>query len=257
MPSITFPQMIPFLRNAAIAVSLFVLTSCSVSRKQVSSYHTSYTVIDTTLQKDSRFEQMLQPYKKSMDTAMNIVIGYSEAPMSKALPECTLGNFIADAQLALAKRSDPATQISIMNYGGIRLPYISPGPITKGKLYELMPFDNKLTIVELPGKVLRQFCDHMAAYGGWPVAGISFKIKDKKAIDILIGSEPLNEQLVYHTAVSDYIANGGDNCDFLGTCKKTYINIFVRDMLIDYLSELNSKGQKLNIKIEKRISYAE
>lgn len=249
--------MIPFLRSAASVSLFFLLASCSVSHKQVSSYRTSYTVIDTTLHKDSRFEQMLQPYKQSMDTAMNVVIGYSEVPMSKALPECTLGNFIADAQLVLAKRNDPATQVSIMNYGGIRLPYISPGPLTKGKIYELMPFDNKLTIVELPGKVLKQFCDHIAAYGGWPVAGISFRIKDKKAIDIRIGNEPVNDQLVYHTAVSDYIANGGDNCDFLDTCKKTYTNIFVRDMLIDYLTELNSKGQKLNVKIEKRISYAE
>lgn len=246
-----------FLRNPFPVALLLLLASCSVSRKQVSNYRTSYTVIDTTLVKDNRLEQMLQPYKQRMDTAMNVVIGYSEVPLSKAQPESTLGNFMADAQLAFAKRSDPATQVAVMNYGGIRLPYISPGPLTKGKIYELMPFDNKLTIVEIPGKVLRQFCDHMAAYGGWPVAGISFRIKDKKAQDIQIGKEPLNDQLVYHTAVSDYIANGGDNCDFLGDCKKTYFNVFVRDMLIDYLAELNSKGQKLNVKIEKRVSYAE
>ena len=201
--------------------------------------------------------QLLQPYKQNMDTVMNVVVGYSEVPLSKAQPECTMGNFMADAQLSLARRTDPATQVSIMNYGGIRLPYISPGTLTKGKIYELMPFDNKLTIVEIPGKVMRQFCDHIAAYGGWPVAGISFVIKNKKATAIKIGNEPLNDQLVYHTAVSDYIANGGDNCDFLGDCKKTYINIFVRDMLIDYLSGLNDKGQKLNVKIEKRITYAE
>jgi 2',3'-cyclic-nucleotide 2'-phosphodiesterase (5'-nucleotidase family) len=249
--------MIPRSRSILSIVLLGLLASCSVMHKQISSYRTSYTVIDTTLAKDGKLEQMLLPYKRSMDTAMNVVIGYSEAPMSKAQPECTLGNFMADAQLVLARRSDAATQVSIMNYGGIRLPYISPGPLTKGKIYELMPFDNKLTIVEIPGKVLRQFCDHMAAYGGWPVAGISFRIKDKKAIDITVRGQPLNDQLVYHTAVSDYIANGGDNCAFLADCRKTYINIFVRDMLIDYLAELNGKGQKLNVKIEKRVSYAE
>ncbi|WP_118976279.1 5'-nucleotidase C-terminal domain-containing protein [Taibaiella koreensis] len=249
--------MILSLRRFIPQLSLLLLASCAVSRKQVSQYHTSYTVIDTTLRKDDRMAQMLLPYKKSMDTAMNVLVGYSEVPLSKAQPECTMGNFMADAQMALALRSDRSVQVSILNYGGIRIPYLSPGSVTKGKLYEMMPFDNKLTIVEIPGKVMRIFCDHIAAWGGWPVAGISFRIKAKKAVDIRIQGEPLNEQLVYHTALSDYLANGGDNCDFLVDCKKTYYNIFIRDMLIDYLSELNSKGAKLNIVLEKRISYAE
>jgi hypothetical protein len=30
-------------------------------------------------------------------------------------------------------------------------------------MYEMMPFDNMLTIVEIPGTVLQQFCDMMAA----------------------------------------------------------------------------------------------
>lgn len=249
--------MIYALRRLAPVLCLFLLASCAVSRKQVSRYQTTFTVIDTSMHHDSRMEDMLLPYRKSMDTAMNVIVGYSEAPLSKAQPECTMGNFMADAQWALARRADPATQVSILNYGGIRIPYLSPGPVTKGKIYEMMPFDNKLTIVEIPGKVMQTFCDHIAAWGGWPVAGISFRIKDKKAVDIRIKGEPLNEQLVYHTAVSDYLANGGDNCDFLIACKKTYFNVFVRDMLIDYLSELNSKGAKLNVSLEKRISYAE
>lgn len=246
------------ISRSVLSLSLLTfLTACSVTRKQVSSYHTSFTVIDSSLARDGKMEQMLQPYKRSMDTAMNVIIGYSAVPLSKAQPECTLGNFMADAQLALARRKDPAVQVSVMNYGGIRLPYISPGAITKGRIYELMPFDNKLTVAEVPGKVLRQFCDHMAAYGGWPVAGLTFRIKDKKATDIRVGGVALNDQLVYHTAVSDYIANGGDNCSFLEDCKKTYFNIFVRDMLIDYLSALNSNGDSLKVQLEKRVSYAE
>jgi len=244
------------LKLLATGTSLFLL-SCTATQKQVTAYHTAFTTIDTTLVRDQRMEQWLQPYRRRMDTAMNVVIGYSEVPLSKAQPECTLGNFMADAQLVLAMRRDPATQVSVMNYGGIRLPYISPGALTKGKMYELMPFDNKLTIVEIPGSILRRFCDHMAAWGGWPVAGITFRIRNKKATDIMVGGKPLHDQLIYHTAVSDYIANGGDNCDFLKDCKRTYINLFVRDMLIDYITELNSQGKKLNVQLEKRISYAE
>lgn len=188
---------------------------------------------------------------------MDQVIGYSAVPLSKAQPECTMGNFMTDAQLVIARKTEPGTQVSIMNYGGIRIPYVSPGAITKGKIYEMMPFDNKLTIVEVPGKVLHQLCDLIAAYGGWPVSGITFRIKDKKAENILVAGKPLNDQLIYLTAMSDYIANGGDNCDFLMPCKKSYLNIFVRDMLIEYVTGLQTKGEKLNAQLEKRISYAE
>jgi 2',3'-cyclic-nucleotide 2'-phosphodiesterase (5'-nucleotidase family) len=232
-------------------------TACKTQQKYVDSYQTSFTVIDSTLQKNSKVEIMLEPYRVKMHEAMDQVIGYSEVPMSKAQPECTMGNFMADAQLDIARKTEPGTQISVMNYGGIRIPYVSPGAITKGKIYEMMPFDNKLTIVELPGKVLHQMCDQIAAYGGWPVSGISFEIKDKKAVHILVSGKPVNDQLIYLTAMSDYIANGGDNCDFLMDCKKRYLNIFVRDMLIEYVTGLQAKGEKLNPKLEKRISYAE
>lgn len=245
------------LSTTVFLALLIILSSCAVSRKQVSSYHSAYTVIDTSQVKDEKLEQFLSSYRKRLDTVMNVVVGYSAVPLSKAQPESTLGNFMADAQLAFARRSQPKVAFSVMNYGGIRLPYISPGPITKGKIYELMPFDNKLTIVEIPGKILKQFCDHIAAYGGWPVAGLSFQIKGKKALDIKVNGAAVNDQLVYLAALNDYIANGGDNCDFLIDCKKTYLNIFVRDMLVDYLASLNSKGEKLEPSLEKRISYAE
>ncbi len=232
-------------------------TACKTQQKFIDSYQTSFTPIDSTRPHDSGMDKMLEPYRVKMHEAMDQVVGYSEVPMSKAQPECTLGNFMADAQLAIARKTDPAIQVSIMNYGGIRIPYVSPGAITKGKIYEMMPFDNKLTLVAVPGKVMRQLCDLMAAWGGWPVSGISFRIKDKQATDILIDGKPLNDQLIYMTAMSDYIANGGDNCAFLADCKKRFLDIFVRDMLIEYVSELQAQGRKLNPQLEKRISYAE
>ncbi len=151
----------------------------------------------------------------------------------------------------LPRKTESGTQVAVVNYDGIRIPYVSPGAITKGKIYEMMPFDNKLTIVEVPGKVLRQLCNLIAAYGGWPVSGLSFEIKDEKAVNILVAGKPVNDQLIYLTAMSDYIANGGDNCDFFTGCKKRYLNIFVRDMLIDYTTGLQAKGEKLNPKLEK------
>lgn len=208
-------------------------------------------------QTDSSIIAFLQPYKTGVDTQMQVVIGHTDMMLTKAQPESSLGNFMADAQLAAAKKLDKDVDISIMNYGGIRLSYLSPGTITRGKLYELMPFDNMLTIIEIPGNVLKDFCDFMARAKGWPVSGLSFTIKDKKAEHILINGKALNEHLVYKMAISDYIAKGGDNCDFLIPLKKKYTSVFVRDGMIDYVMNLEAAHQPLHPNIENRITYAE
>jgi 2',3'-cyclic-nucleotide 2'-phosphodiesterase (5'-nucleotidase family) len=246
----------------SFAIISLLWCSCTVTKPQATQfdavhYDAAYIKIDSTISKDQKMESFLAPYRKAVDSAMDIVIGYSDMPFTKAQPECTLGDFITDAQLQYAQRTNPDVKISVLNYGSIRLPYLAPGGISKGQVFEIMPFDNMLTIVEVPGKVLKQFCNHIAAWGGWPVSGISFKIKGREAQDMLVNGAPINDQLIYNIAMPDYVANGGDDCDFLMDCKKQYLKVFTRDILIDYISALQSKNEKLHINIEKRISYAE
>lgn len=240
-----------------ITALLLFLASCSLKQLQLTERSSSFVVVDSTQGSDEALAALLVPYRQHMDSSMNGILGYLEVPMSKAQPESTMGNFMTDAQLAAARRLNPKTQAAVMNYGGIRISYVSPGPLTKGKIFELMPFDNKLVIMEVPGKVLQQFCDHMAAYGGWPVAGLQFYIKDKKATRIYVGGKALNEQMMYTIAVSDYIADGGDQCDFLQGNKRIDYNVFIRDILMDYIAGLQAEGRSLHPQLENRIRYAE
>lgn len=200
---------------------------------------------------------MLSSYKAGIDTQMQIVIGHADIPLTKAQPESSIGNFMADAQMTAAKRIDNKVVGSVINYGGIRLSYIPPGIITKGRIYELMPFDNMVTIIDVPGEVLGKFCSHMARSKGWPVSGITYTIKDKTAVDIKINGLPLNDNIVYKIALPDYIAKGGDNCDFFIPLKKKYTSLFVRDAVIDYIQQLEKQGKPLHAELENRIQYAE
>jgi len=216
----------------------------------------NYT-IDSTVSSDTNFTAFLKPYKSGVDTQMQIVIGHTDIPLTKAQPESTLGNFMVDAQMVAAKKIDNKVVGSVVNYGGIRLSYVAPGMLTKGKIYELMPFDNMLTIVEVPGNVLKQFCNHMAKFKGWPVDGISYTIKNKEAVDVMVSGVPVNDHIVYKIAMSDYIARGGDNCDFLLPLRKRYTTLFIRDAMIDYVINLEKEGKPLHPILEKRVQYAE
>lgn len=188
---------------------------------------------------------------------MQVVIGRTDTNLTKAQPECTLGYFVTDAMLQAAQKRNKQVVAAVCNYGGMRIPYINAGNITVGRMYELMPFDNALTIVEVPGKILIQWCNHMAAMKGWPVSGITYSIKNGMAVDIYINNMQVDENTIYLIATNDYLATGGDKCSFLTPLKSTPVNLFIRDILIDYVKALHKDNKPLHPYIEKRVRYAE
>lgn len=245
------------LKNSVLAFGLGLLASCAPSRYQVADYHPKLITISDTIPADKAMATFLQPYKQRMDSTMSEVIGISEVSLTKAQPESNMGNFVADAQLAAGKKLNPAVQVSIVNYGGLRIPFIGKGNITKGKIYELMPFDNMVTIVDVPGTILVDFCNHIAKRKGWPVSGLSFTIKNGQAENILANGAAINPHLIYKVALSDYIANGGDDCDFLKSCKRYPSSVFLRDAIMDLVKTGALGANSIYANTLNRIIYAD
>ena len=93
-----------------------------------------------------------------------------------------------------------------------------------------------------------------AADGGWPVSkSVTMGIKDKKAINIRIGGKPLDENRTYVIANSDYIANGGDNCEMLKKIPSVNKGYLVRDALIEFVTDITIQGKALYYSIENRV----
>lgn len=240
-----------------LLIALLFLSACAPKIYQMQQYEPHLINISDTIVAEPKMSQFILTYKGKLDSVMNEVIGQTEVPLTKAQPESTLGNFAADAQLEAGKKLDNLATISVVNYGGLRIPFVAKGIITRGKIYEIMPFDNMVTIVEVPGTVLKTLCDHMGLRKGWPISGFSYVIKDGKATDIKVGGEPIKENGVYKLVTSDYIANGGDECEFLVPLKKFPSTVFLRDAMIDKVKRDSSGGKGLQAKIENRVSYAE
>jgi len=239
-----------------IATGIILLSACH-KPYYIQGHHERFYSVAGAEGADSSFSKMLAPYKVEMDGKMQVVIGHADTTITKAQPESTLGNFVADAQLQAAEKTGTGVVAAVANYGGMRVPYITAGPITLGKIYELMPFDNMLVIVEIPGNVMKLFCDHIARAKGWPVSGIKFDIVGKEARHIYIDNKPLEEHATYKVAINDYMATGGDNCDFLVALKKETTNIFIRDALIDYVKDLEKNNKTLHPKLENRLQYGD
>ena len=230
-----------------------LLLSCNKGLHPVK-YNAGYYNINDSLEVDSTFIHLIRPYKDSLDKEMHEVIAISSMAMPKGKPESLMGNFIANLMLEKgAEYLEDPVEFSVMNYGGLRIPELPNGEITKGKVFELMPFDNFLVIVEINGEVVKVLADHIAANGGWPVAGIKFKIKSGVAEDIIINGKPLKKDKIYKVAISDYLADGGDNLSFLKLEKRKNLGVFLRDIILEYLNEKNEGGEMISSKIDQRI----
>lgn len=203
---------------------------------------------------DSSVQNFLMPYKDSMTAGMSVVLASLETDLEKGQPECTLGNFMADAMFAMAEiKYGIKPDIAFMNYGGIRLPSMKAGLISRGKIYELFPFDNILILVKIKGEVLQQFLDHISGRGGWPVAGMTMQIKNKKAVNVLINGLSLDPNKEYKIALGDYTANGGDDASMLKGLPQINNGYLMRDALIDYVVAV----KKINIQLQNRVSNVE
>lgn len=201
---------------------------------------------------------LLKPYADSVNAKMGDLIAVAGMTLEKKSPEGTLNNILTDAMLYMAKEKyQMPVDAAFLNYGAIRLPVVSQGNITRGKIFEIAPFDNILVLQQINGKVLQQVLDIAAAKGGWPCAGMSYQIKDKKAVNIKIGGVAMNESTTYTFALVDYLANGGDECEMLKTIPQINNGYLYRDAVMDYFSRLNSQGKQIISTLENRVSNAE
>ncbi len=240
------------------ALLLFITgISCHTTYRGQSLQHKGYR-ISKTMPVDSALLGFLQPYSDSVNNSMNAVLGVSPFTMDKTQPEGALGNFMADAFLAMAREKyNSQVDLAFVNFGGIRLTQLPAGNITRGKVFELMPFDNLLILQKVKGTVLQQVLDLMASRGGWPVSGVKMQISNGKAVNVRIGDQPLDPEKIYTIANSDFIANGGDNADMLRPIPQITNGYLMRDAIIDYISRLSKAGKPITATIENRVTNAQ
>ena len=243
--------------SIALICTILLSISCKTTYQPQSVKYIDYRLNPGSKQSDA-VVKLLQPYADSVNKSMLGVIAVAAIDLEKKQPEGTLGNVRVDAMLTKAKQAYKIpVDAAFINYGGIRLPVIPRGNITRGKIFELAPFDNDIVIQKLSGKVLQVFLNHISGKGGWPAAGITWQIKDKAAVNVLINGQPLNETEDYTIAMVDYVANGGDDCAMLRPIPQKSIGYVLRDALIEYFSDINKQGKQVSSKIENRVSNAE
>lgn len=205
------------------------LAGCKIA-KQSYVQPTSNTNISSELADDEVINTMILPYKEGMSKAMDEVIGFCPAFLEKKRPSSTIGSFMAEATYQAAASTGERVDFCLLNYGGIRST-LDSGDITIGEVFQIMPFENEITILTLSKAQMDTLFEVMAAKGGEPFANHLWK--DQTAYHIM-------NRTSYRVATNDYMANGGDNYAILSRAlDRIDTGIKIRDGLITYIKANN------------------
>ncbi|PKQ65075.1 hypothetical protein BZG02_04400 [Labilibaculum filiforme] len=246
---------------------LLVVLACSVTRNTNKPGHQSNYSIDSLIdfdaQKDTAFAQVIESYKSQLDGEMNAIISVSDEEMVVGKPESKLSNFITDAMLAIGKdyclenKLNHSVDFVIMNLGGIRTG-MPKGEITNGRMFEMLPFKNKLVIVGMKGTDVITLLNQIAAVGGEGISGVQMGIKENKAIAILVGGNAIDPEKIYHILSVDYLVNGGGGVTAFET-RETFrhMHLKLRSEIIKYISSNYRKGINIAAKLDGRIYHVE
>lgn len=246
--------------NKLFTYLLITLTSllfaCSSNTKYVG--NNSSIALDSTAPISNEAVQLIKPYKEKLDAEMNEVLAISaeEFPKEKGKPETKLGNLVADLSFEIAQKYyKDNIDFCLLNFGGLRTS-LPKGEITRGKIFELMPFENELVIITISEEKIIELIKYLKSIGGQPISNfqISFN-KEMNDADLkqLFSSEGNSE---FKILTSDYLAKGGDNMTFFANpIKYEKVGIKLRDAIIQYCKEQHEQGKQLTGKLDGRITF--
>lgn len=194
--------------------------------------------VDASVRADSLIDRWLAPYRDLLHGLMSETLAVAVRPVCKREDtRSELSQLVATAQLwsvgALVGRWVRAgiPVLSVINYHGLRVACIDSGLVTVREIYELMPFDNEVVVIEGDCEVARWLAQQVRQHQGWGM--------------LVLNGEALTRADTCVLVLSDYLAQGGSRLERLRGVPFRRTGVLVRQAIINYVDTLNLLGKPL------------
>lgn len=155
---------------------------------------------------------VIEPYRHAVDSVSSIVIGRSSRKFAQDSP--ALLNLLSDyVREKGAEICGTPVDLAIMNKGGIRNS-IQKGKVTKGTIMNMLPFDNRIVVLDLKGSDLLDNLGVMARLqkGNGVSDGVSVTFApDGSIVSASLNGHAIDAEKTYRVATISYLARGGDH----------------------------------------------
>jgi len=231
---------------------IVVLSACSGSVTEYQAVEMNDSISD-----DALSESMIAPYRDSLELTMNTILVQNEVPLTRGIPESTLGNLIADLLLERAQTEMPDSllpDLCLINIGGLRVD-LPAGGITVGKVFELMPFENELDVLKLSPEKVDEMIRYINSVGGQPLSGLNVSMSSNPGSTTYVLEDGSKIEEYLYVVTSDYLADGGDKMDFFkNPMERIKTGIKIRDAIIDDFRIKGLAGKQLQSGLDGRVS---
>ena len=241
-----------FLKIGPVVLLLLLLASCTSQGEYKRSYSWAPVAVSQDIEKDQAIEAIIAPYRDELDSIMNEVIGYAAHDLTaRGQYESNLGTFVTS--LFLSQSID----VSVMNHhGGLRAS-LNAGPITLGEVFEVMPFENEMRLLEMTGTQLTEVIEYIGKSGRSMIWPVGFEVTDSGLKNIVVAGKAIVPEKTYIMAISDYLANGGGGFKMLTSLKRLDIEpIKQRDMIVDEIRQRTAQGDSIDTEVANLITVA-
>lgn len=249
------------IKQFVIFTTICLLYSCGTEVSKLTEISGKQVKIDSSVQKKVEIDSMIQPYYNRINAILDSTLAYAPKMLSKddGRYNTSAGNLMADLLLEQSSpifksRTGKEVDFVLFNHGGIRS-IISKGNVSARTAYEVMPFENAITVVELSGASVLELAKFVIKSGrAHPVAGIQIVVDQKESVkELKIQGEPFDKNRNYFVATSSYLVTGGDNMGFFKDgLSFTDIDYFIRNAIIDYFKKKDTIQAEVDDRIIKK-----
>lgn len=229
------------------------------SKKTVINKSAKNVVVTRDVAADPDVSSILAIYQAQSATLANRVVGHvtsdigAGASSASAACETSLGDLIADAQLAATSASDSGqATIAFMNPGGIRADIVyagagaeGAGAVTYAETYSVQPFANSLVTMTVTGAQLQTLLEQqflpslpriLQVSSGFTYAYTwTASTKTASVTDLRFNGTPIDANTNYRITVNSFLAGGGDGFTVLKNGTDRMTGITDVDALVAYL----------------------
>ncbi len=204
---------------------------------------------------DTAMAARVERWNRGVAPIAAMEIGRNARALQRNGPESTVGDFVADAMRARVQ-----ADVALQNSGGLRAD-LAAGVVTRGAIYEVMPFDNTIFTLELSGAELKLALEQALQNGRvTQVSGIAYRYDpgrpelQRVTALTLADRTPLDPARTYTVACNNFMATGGDNYDVLskGLNRRDTAQL-VRDAMEALVVQRSANGGALDVTSDGRI----
>ncbi|MBM1107503.1 5'-nucleotidase C-terminal domain-containing protein [Aurantibacter crassamenti] len=234
------------IKQIVVFITICLLTSCVQEKTTLKSVTGTEISIDSSLSKNIEIDSFIQPYFNRINSILDSTLAYAPKTLTKSdgSLNTSIGNLMADMILEQSNpifksRTGHDVDFVLFNHGGMRS-IISKGNISARTAFEVMPFENSISIVELSGKSIIELVNFVIKNSNpHPVSGIQLTIHRNNHIkELKIQGKPFDANRNYFIATSSYLVTGGDNMVFFkNAITVTDIDYSIRNAMIDYFNK--------------------